>query len=170
MNCLDTTLQKEAILPSPSSEAAVLGVCFRETWDLSLPTPLGDLERSPGRVFGLAKDWGGKQIFLTWLLFQFLCPILCQEQLGARAVENFLFKIIERVRIWKTQPNRGRADGGSCGLGFGAWTFLCWFLAARSWLGQQEFTSWAVRSLHTSGHTCRSGWAVSECLLHRARC
>lgn len=40
MNCLDTTLQKEAILPSPSSEAAVLGVCFRETWDLSLPTPL----------------------------------------------------------------------------------------------------------------------------------
>lgn len=56
MNCSDITLQKEAISSSSSSEAAVLGVCFRETWDLGLPTPLWDLEHSPGRVFGLAKD------------------------------------------------------------------------------------------------------------------
>lgn len=41
MNCLDTTLQKEAILPSPSSEAAVLGVCFRDVGSQPPHAPQG---------------------------------------------------------------------------------------------------------------------------------
>lgn len=60
---------------------------------------------------------GGEMLFLTWLLFQFLCPALCQEQPVA-AAENFLSKITKQLCLESSTEL-----SSSCGLGLGLQTF-----------------------------------------------